>query len=176
MGRPESPWRHFLPAILWMGVLFFFSQQSHLETGLTWDFWFKKGAHVFSWGVLAALFLRAQGQGRFAWARRHAEKAWSLSVLYGVFDEVHQAFVPLRNASPRDVCIDSLGALAGLASVRFILKRWAKLSEGPRLRNSHPLQRHPEATPSKPVLPKSRRQPKPPAQPTRAATRRPALK
>jgi VanZ family protein len=36
-----------------------------------------------------------------------------LATLYGISDEVHQAFVPGRNASPWDVAADGLGGLMG---------------------------------------------------------------
>ena len=41
---------------------------------------------------------------------------WALlfSVFYGVFDEIHQSFVPGRDASVLDVMADSFGAWAGI--------------------------------------------------------------
>jgi VanZ family protein len=36
-----------------------------------------------------------------------------LGTLYGITDELHQGFVPLRSVSGLDVCIDSVGSLLG---------------------------------------------------------------
>ena len=50
-----------------------------------------------------------------------AASRWSPSIalllcsLYGVSDEIHQIFIPGRSASARDVLIDTLAALGGVA-------------------------------------------------------------
>ena len=41
---------------------------------------------------------------------------FALTVLYGVSDELHQAFVPARVASELDVGIDAAGALLGITT------------------------------------------------------------
>ena len=46
--------------------------------------------------------------------------AWGIAALYGVFDEIHQYFVPERVCSVRDMAINAAGALAGVA-VAFLL-------------------------------------------------------
>ena len=47
----------------------------------------------------------------------YATKKVALSVvftmIFGVFDEIHQLFTPFRNASLFDIQVDSLGALIG---------------------------------------------------------------
>ena len=40
--------------------------------------------------------------------------SFSVGVTYAISDEVHQYFIPGRNASIFDVCIDSLGVLTGI--------------------------------------------------------------
>ena len=40
--------------------------------------------------------------------------SFSVGVIYAISDEVHQYFIPGRNASVIDVCIDSLGVLTGI--------------------------------------------------------------
>jgi hypothetical protein len=119
MSNPASIPKAYLPAILWMVVISAFSHHQNFETGLSCDFLLKKGAHTVEFGVLALLLYRAQSSTFFAWVQRHAEKAWAWSVFFAVFDECHQAFVPTRTASPRDVVIDSLGAFLALALLRF---------------------------------------------------------
>lgn len=40
--------------------------------------------------------------------------SFSIGVIYAITDEVHQYFIPDRNASIIDVCIDSVGVLTGI--------------------------------------------------------------
>lgn len=73
----------------------------------------RKGAHVFEYLVLAVLLVGAlhseglRGGGL-------AATALALGVAYAALDETHQAFVPSRTASPRDVVVDTVGVLAGV--------------------------------------------------------------
>ncbi len=46
--------------------------------------------------------------------------AWLITVIYGVSDEWHQTYVPLRTAELRDVIADAIGAFAAGIS----LKAW----------------------------------------------------
>jgi VanZ family protein len=70
--------------------------------------------HVAEYGVLAVLWYRAF---RHAWYRASALTALSLAIVaatvYGVSDEVHQAFVPSRTSDPWDVAADLAGACVG---------------------------------------------------------------
>jgi len=76
------------------------------------DFIFKKSTHIFFYGILTILIYRALvGEGI------SKEKAifWSilLAFLYGVTDEIHQSFVPGREARVRDLGFDTIGAFIG---------------------------------------------------------------
>lgn len=61
------------------------------------------------------------GLGIAVWYGLSVRSRWSPSValilcgLYSISDEFHQMFVPGRSASPRDILIDTLAALLGLA-------------------------------------------------------------
>ena len=57
------------------------------------------------YAVLAVLLVRAVGR---------EAPALALGVLYAASDELHQAFVRGRHASPIDVAIDTVGLLIGL--------------------------------------------------------------
>lgn len=46
--------------------------------------------------------------------------ALALCAIYASSDEIHQYFVPGRSCELRDVCIDSLGSLAGMALCNVI--------------------------------------------------------
>jgi VanZ family protein len=101
---------HWLPAVLWAGVIFALSSIPSLGTGLgTWDVILRKGAHVAEYAVLALLLLRAVGR---------EAPALALGVVYAASDELHQAFVRGRHASPVDVAVDMLGLLLGLLAWR----------------------------------------------------------
>jgi VanZ family protein len=97
---------HWLPVVLWAGVIFALSSIPSLGTGLgTWDLVLRKCAHTTEYAVLAFLLLRAIGR---------EAPALMLGVLYAASDELHQAFVRGRHASPVDVAIDTAGLLIGL--------------------------------------------------------------
>jgi len=121
-------WARWAPALLWMGVIFSFSQHSNIETGLSCDFSIKKTAHFFEYGLLALAFYRAlKGSWRIC-LPNIAQKAWALATLYAVTDEFHQWFVPTRTATPRDVVIDSIGAATILAVFLGVARLWNKKS------------------------------------------------
>ena len=82
----------------------------------------RKCAHLTEYAILAAFLLRAFRQSRKQLARATLS-AFILAVVYAVFDEWHQAFVPSRTASPVDVAIDTAGALVGLAIYRRTMQR-----------------------------------------------------
>jgi VanZ family protein len=101
---------HWLPVILWAGVIFGLSAIPSLGTGLgNVDLILRKGAHITEYAVLAVLLLRAIGRDA---------PALALGVLYAASDEFHQAFVRGRHASPIDVAIDTVGLLIGLLAWR----------------------------------------------------------
>jgi VanZ family protein len=101
---------HWLPVVLWAGFIFALSSIPSLGTGLGgWDLLLRKGAHLTEYAVLAVLLLRALGREAHAVA---------LGLLYAASDELHQAFVRGRHASPIDVAIDGIGLLIGLLAWR----------------------------------------------------------
>lgn len=55
--------------------------------------------------------------------------AWGFCVLFAMIDELHQAFVPGRTSSIRDVFLDSVGALFGAFFVTWIVKHVIKNDE-----------------------------------------------
>ena len=97
---------HWLPVLLWAGVIFALSSIPSLGTGLgTWDLVLRKGAHMTEYAVLAALLLRAL---------EREVPTLTLGVLFAASDELHQAFVRGRHAALLDVAIDTGGLLVGL--------------------------------------------------------------
>ena len=66
---------------------------------------------------LAVVSLRAVSGG--SWSRVASATlaaAWVIATLYGVSDEIHQAFVPLRTPDVRDVIADATGAALALGA------------------------------------------------------------
>ena len=102
----------WLPVVLWAALIFTFSSIPSLGTGLgTWDLVLRKLGHAVEFAVLGALLYRAL---------RREPLAILLGSAYAVTDEVHQAFVSGRQASPVDWLIDTLGVIAGV----LICSRW----------------------------------------------------
>ncbi|HLR03348.1 MAG TPA: VanZ family protein [Virgibacillus sp.] len=76
----------------------------------------RKSAHFFEYMLLGALILHALRHRLFS----GAIIAVFISAIYAMTDEFHQLFVPGRGAEIRDVMIDSLGAMTGVA-IYFVL-------------------------------------------------------
>jgi len=105
-----DPWA---PPLALMAVIFFFSHQPDLSSGLgVWDLIGRKIFHALEYALLCGLWWRALAA---ATPRRAAlAAAAALSFAYAVSDEVHQSFIEGRHGSPIDVAIDSVG-IAGAA-------------------------------------------------------------
>lgn len=101
----------WLPAIAWMGLIFFLSSRGDLPRAKeAWlELLWKKGAHLIAYAILVLLYERA-----LALPRRGKWLALGLAVLYAISDEYHQSFTPGRTPSVRDVLIDTAGGLFGL--------------------------------------------------------------
>lgn len=101
----------FAPAVLWAGFIYFLSAQQVLPslTLNTFDFLFKKTAHIFVYAVLYLLIFQALKET----TRLTGVKLWTipliLTIVYATFDEAHQTFTPGRHGSLRDIGFDALG-------------------------------------------------------------------
>ena len=118
-------WKQWLPALLWVGVLFLLSTKSFSAAntsriiipilrfflpdasaatismlhGLV-----RKAAHFTNYCILFWLLIRGPLAGR-------PYSALALCICYAFLDEGHQIFVPGRTPSLYDVALDSSGAL-----------------------------------------------------------------
>jgi VanZ family protein len=102
----------WLPALLMMLVIFYFSAQpsSRLPDFGGVDGMVKKGGHVTGYAILAVLYWRG-----FVFKQGRQPLAWLLALIYAGTDELHQSLVPGRHPSILDVMIfDNLGALTAL--------------------------------------------------------------
>lgn len=109
-------WSYWLPVAAYAGLIFYLSSQSHPEEllpSLVREL-SDQALHLIEYSVLGMLCYRAFRHAAGEWAARYA---LLLAVLtssgYGLTDEVHQAFVPLREASGWDLFLDTIGATVG---------------------------------------------------------------
>jgi VanZ family protein len=92
-----------------MGLIFFFSAQPSLDSGLGWiDTVGRKLVHFGEYALLCFLWWRPLRTGMPA--PRAALIALVLSSLYAATDELHQSFVEGRHGTPVDWAIDTAGA------------------------------------------------------------------
>lgn len=124
----------FVPAIIWAGAISLLSTDTFSadHTGkLLYGFFplddgnfsilhmlIRKAAHISEYAVLGWLTVRALFKydgtlSRFTNLGRLVLFACLIGCLYASLDEVHQAFVPSRTASIKDVLFDSLGFCLG---------------------------------------------------------------
>jgi hypothetical protein len=121
---PDRHWfvRSLLPALLWGGAIFVSSSipSERLPHIAVWNA--DKLAHFGIYCVLAFFIDRAlRVQTRFPLLQsRHLLFTVLLTTLYGLSDEIHQVFIPGRNASVYDLLADAAGAL--LFCVGFLLR------------------------------------------------------
>ena len=102
---------YWFPVFFWMGVIFYFSGQPDLSSGLShfYDWILRKAAHITEYFILTFLLARA--------LRRNfnPKKALLLSAIialaYAFSDEYHQTFIGGRFGSVKDIGIDSIGII-----------------------------------------------------------------
>ncbi len=109
-------WSYWLLVAAYAGLIFYFSSQSHPEEmlpSLVREL-SDHALHIIEYSILGALCYRAFRHAAGAWAARYA---LLLAVLassgYGLTDEIHQAYVPLRDADGWDVLMDAIGSTIG---------------------------------------------------------------
>lgn len=159
-------WATGLLIVVWMAVIFAFSNQIAEESAqssqtvayqiASWQnevfqlqkgeeelvaqadsmqFSIRKCAHMSEYAVLAVLFFLHLSC--YPLARKWvALLSWILTVCYAITDEGHQLLVSGRSGEFRDVCIDGLGGLLGLAAalaaVRLIARRRSRCAAAPK--------------------------------------------
>jgi VanZ family protein len=103
---------HWIFIVLWMGIIFYFSNQPDLKSSLPndWDFIFRKIAHISEFAVLNFLLIKTFSHYKISF-KNILIISFSMSFLYAVLDEYHQNFVLGRHGSVKDILIDSLGIM-----------------------------------------------------------------
>lgn len=91
----------------------------------------RKTAHIVEYAILSILVWRALRKPAWTdkrpWQHSTAFKAFAIATFYAFTDEFHQAFVPSREGTLRDVGYDTGGVVIGLLLIWLcgrLLKRW----------------------------------------------------
>jgi VanZ family protein len=113
----------WVPVIVWMAVIFFFSGIPDLRSGLKYDFILRKIVHIIEYFILTLLLYRAFKDSLKLDIQRLFVYPFGLSYLYAVSDEVHQSFVPGRTCTVRDLLIDVVGMIGFYLALRALAKR-----------------------------------------------------
>lgn len=116
--------RALAPVALYALAIVLVSSQSSLPRTRIWD----KAAHFGEYAVLGFLICRAIWLIRPMPVWKAGLWAVALSTSFGVTDELHQYFVPNRDASVGDLVADFLGSCAGALAWMgwFGLLRWLR--------------------------------------------------
>ncbi len=123
---PVSILRYWGPVFMYAGLIFFGSSVSNPPESVSslLEEISDKVLHLCEYGLLGALAYRACRHGAGIWVARHAViVAVAGCALYGLSDEIHQLFVPLRQGDPLDLVADSAGATLGAWTWRLMERR-----------------------------------------------------
>ena len=145
-SSPGHKLRYWLPPILWLAAIFFFSTDSFsgentgnllrkllLLFGEGWSpeqfgrvhYLIRKAGHFTEYGILAWLLFRAfRSSSDLRWHWRWLIYSLLIIVTYALLDEYHQSFTRTRGSSVYDSFIDMSGGLAVLLVI------WLKRRRG----------------------------------------------
>lgn len=105
---------YWLPVIIWAGTIFFLSSTSSFPDEVRVFSKFSNLIHMLEYAGLAFLIARALKQSpQKKLSNNFRILAIIFTILYGITDEIHQSFVPLRDPSLFDLVFDSIGAVVG---------------------------------------------------------------
>ncbi len=121
--KNSTPLRYlnlWLPVVFHMILIFYFSSRPAGSVVLE-EFPFSAPiGHIFGYFFLGILLYRALNDGRFSWQMKAALLTIASGLLYAISDELHQLFVPGRQAALIDIFYDILGLLLALFIIRLI--------------------------------------------------------
>ena len=105
---------HWLPVIIWAILIFIVSSISRFPKQLEPALSMGKLAHIIEYAIFGFLLARAFYNS----PKKKLKKFFRILtiicvIVYGITDEWHQSFVPVRTASPLDVLYDGIGGIIG---------------------------------------------------------------
>ncbi|HLD26931.1 MAG TPA: VanZ family protein [Patescibacteria group bacterium] len=111
---------YWIPPLLWMSTIFYFSSQPHfnISSETTLDFILFKILHMIEYGFLYFLLFRALYKTGSYTLPEIFLLTFIIGALYAISDEYHQSFVPTREGKMRDVLID----IGGITIVYWYMK------------------------------------------------------
>ena len=109
----------WFPVVIWAGIIFYFSSIPDLKTGLEYDFFLRKLAHITEYLIFTFLLYRAFSGSFNMNVFRFFMYPAAFSLLYAISDEIHQYFVLGRSCSAQDVLIDSIGIIGFYILIRI---------------------------------------------------------
>ncbi len=113
--------KYHLPFWFWLVLIFIMSS---IPGDKLPDETFNLNDKLIHFFVFLILYVTASysfyNQSKFSLMKKHFYAAgFILAVLYGISDELHQYFVPLRSCEFYDLLADAAGAAAGMLVVYF---------------------------------------------------------
>lgn len=141
---PVKVMLRWLPALLWMGLIFMLSHQPGSDSGnltrMLMEFLAGLGLDLPQvFGKYATLALRKTAHFTeylilFLWLKlaigqtaKGLTRALIITIAYAITDEFHQLFIPGRVGNAGDVLVDSLGATLAWIFIRFRRKKAEKI-------------------------------------------------
>ncbi len=122
----RSRWTYRILAFLWMAVIFWLSSKQSLPTPDLFQGQ-DKLEHLFAYGLLGFLFTLSFPPGRTGSFHKRLLVIVMFVGLYGFSDELHQFFVPGRDASVWDLSADIAGGfLSSLLLLHFRSRMFMK--------------------------------------------------
>jgi VanZ family protein len=113
-----------LPALLYMGLIFWLSSRPAPESLQTWPtLWGLKAVHLVEYAILCALWLWGLAHATRWSFRRVALIAALLTFLWGVSDELHQSCVPGRTARVTDALTNLVAALLAAGGAGLVRRK-----------------------------------------------------
>ncbi len=114
---------YWLPVLVYAGAIFYMSHQSDPETVIKVE-GADKVLHALEFMLLCLLLIRANFFSyRTITKTRSLFIAAFLSTFYAVSDEVHQMFIPMRDASILDFYADISGIILAVLLIFFGVNR-----------------------------------------------------
>ena len=126
--------KYWVPVFLYCLLIVYLSSQSYPDQRLpSFIFGFSdKVLHAFEYGILGILLYRAFKQTNET--TRSLSLALICVIAFGISDEVHQWFVPHRQADFWDLVADTFGAAFLILVWMFITEKW-RIHQRIRIKN-----------------------------------------